>query len=413
MSCILSCRADRQSESKEWIDAVIPGDLPKVSFFESAEDFNSFAMESYSKIFGRNKDDNLVYSPYALAINLEILKLGAHGQTADDIDQCLHLPAASDTNATHPALFPYTAPPQQKEAAMHYPPIFLLNHSIWYSDQLRIRKDYVKRTAEDYNVEFFPVNFSRSPADVLKKMNEWCHTTSQGKVQPITSPLLEESQFWLVQTLYFKAHWKYKFEHTKTHECPFTLISGEKVSVPTMQETTSAMYMEDDNVKVLEKPYYSGDCGEFSMLIFLPKTLDGIEAFEKSFDTSKYETLVSALQLKEVEIYIPKFRIEQETDMSEIFEHDLQNNSDFSKMIESPVARLQNVKATQTVSLGIDEHGTEVSLLGRIGYLSLDEEQPKFIVDHPFMFVIREMKTGTILFMGRVMNPVTNEALTL
>jgi serpin B len=102
-----------------------------------------------------------------------------------------------------------------------------------------------------------------------------------------------------------------------------------------------------------------------------------------------------------VEVFIPKFRIEQET---EIAEPRFWNNFDFSGITDSSVV-LNGAKATQKISMGIDEYGTEIALQADFLWTSLSSEPPKFIADHPFMFLIREMKTGTILFMGRVMDP--------
>ena len=406
-NCMVSCQTKLPPEYKEWIDPVIPGDLPKVSFYESVNDFNAFALESYANIIHSNKDENIVYSPYAMAIDMEILRLGAHGKTARNIEKCLLLPASFDIDSTQLPLFEYTPPSPQKEPAIHYPPVFLLNHSIWFSDQIRLRKGYRERTTRDYHVEFFPVDFSLPSTIILKEMNNWCYKSFQGKAPPIISPLPNDTTFWLLGTLYFKAHWKNKFQHHKTQDRNFTLISGETVLVPVMQESVfNFKYTEDDDVQVLEMPYFSGESGDFSMLFFLPKVTDGILEFETEFNVNKYETLINSLQDKKVEVFIPKFSIEQETDLTEIVEDEFWINSDFSDMIEPPVPNIYKAKATQRISLAIDEHGTEVSLLAQIGYVSLDNENPIFDADHPFMFAIREMNTSAILFLGRIMNPV-------
>ena len=105
-----------------------------------------------------------------------------------------------------------------------------------------------------------------------------------------------------------------------------------------------------------------------------------------------------------MEVSMPKFRIEHETDLADIAEPGFWNDFDLSGITDSHVV-LNNVKATQKISMGIDEHGTAIALLGEIGYASVGPESPKFIADHPFMFAIREMETGALLFLGRVMDP--------
>ena len=257
-------------------------------------------------------------------------------------------------------------------------------------------------------------------------MNDWTRKAGQGRIPPMTADVPTDTELWLRQLLYFKAYWKHKFEPHKTKKRPFTLITGKKVTVPTMMQETTFMYGEDDEVQVLEMPYFSflydnedeGDQkaaaldlpgswggGKFSMVIFLPKTTDGITKFETNFNTVRYETLISTLQKHTVEVFIPKFRIEQETDLADIAEPGFWNHFDFFGITDSSMV-LNNVKATQKITMGIDEHGTEIALRSDFAYGSLGSEPPpKFIADHPFMFAIREMETGTILFLGRVMDP--------
>ena len=422
--CVLvsfgSCQKERTGRE---LDPLIPDELPMLRFYESAEEFNVFALESYKKILRKNTDENAIYSPYAFALVMEILRVGVQGETAEKIEKCLHLPESFDINTKHPPLFQYTAPPQQKNPAWSYPPIFLSKHSLWFSEKFRLHEEYKDKTAKNYSVEFFPIDFSLSSAVIREKMNDWLRKTGQGRIPPVTSDIPAGTEFWLLQMLYFKAHWKHKFEHHFTKERPFTLMTGTTVTVPTMKEETACMYCEDDEVQVLEIPYFSflykGDAendkkkldmpgalggGKFSMVIFLPKATDGITKFETNFNVARYEALMSALQQHTVEAYIPKFRIEQETDLADIAEPGFWDNFDFSG-ITVPGVVLNNAKATQRISMGIDEHGTEIILLGQIGYVSLGSEPPKFIADHPFMFAIREMETGTILFLGRVMDP--------
>ena len=317
----------------------------------------------------------------------------------------MRLPEDFNIDSTHPPLFPYIPPPKQTKPAFAYPPIFLSKHSIWFSENLSLREEYKNRVARNYNVEFFPTDFSLPSAVIQDTMNGWLQKVLQGTSPPVTSVFPRDTQFWFLQSLYFKAHWKQKFQHSYTKERPFTLITGESITVPTMYEDAfNFPYSEDEEVQVLEMPYFAGDSGEFSMVLFLPKAKDGITQFEAGFDVARYETLMNALHDTNVIVFIPKFRIEQETDLTAIAGPGFWDRFDFSGMIV-PGAILDNARAIQKISMGIDEHGTEITLLAEIGYVSLGNEVPIFRADHPFMFVIREMQTGAILFMGRVMDP--------
>ena len=391
-----------------------PMALPKTTFHQSAEDYNRFAVESYLKIVGDKNENNAVFSPYSLSMALEILYAGAENETAAAFEKILHIPPSDTGEPTNPMLFEYVPMEKEYTEVWSNPPIFLFGNALWYDNKLKPDTNFAKKMKEHYSLETFPVDFASDATDITQQMNKWCSETTQGLIPSLDPNISPDVAFYLLNTLYFKAHWDYKFQTINTKDTVFTLADGKTVKVATMCDEYTFPYYEDEELRALEVPYFSflkdGDTkeefgGDFSMVFILPKAIDGIYALEETLTAEKINSLIKEMNSVSLEVAIPKFRLEQENDLLAILAAEGQSpGNDFARMF--PGADIPaTISARQKITLGIDEHGTEAAVATEIGYLSLGSEPPKFIVDHPFLFLIQEQKTGTILFIGRVMNP--------
>lgn len=413
------------AEERALICDIVPGPLPKVSFQTSSREYNKFAIETYLKTTEDNDTENLVFSPYSFSMTLEILRCCSNGETAKEIDRLLHLPDDAKQVPEHPMLFEYVPPPRQTEPSFAYPPIFLTANSIWYSDKLTLNKNTAKQLKRDYFLDAFPVDFQADTKNVAERMNLWCKNATQGIVPQFQSAVSDKTMLCFLGTLYFKAHWKHKFEAHKTKDQKFTLISGKTIQVPTMWEDIfSFRFAENDEVKCLEMLYVDDikkpavdknglgiienagkNYGEFSMLFLLPKRKDGILELEQKIDPEMIEKLCESMKETALDVSIPKFRIKNEVKLRSVMEISSLTSPDLSGLFSGNAISLNDIDATQNIVLGIDEHGTESGVITEFAYAALSDEKPKFIADHPFLFLVRERKTGTILFIGRVMDP--------
>jgi len=398
-------------------DANMPGmmpmPLPAKTFHQSPRDYNRFAVESYLKIVRDKGDENAVFSPFSLSMALEILYAGSHGTTPQALETLLHLPPGQTPSPQNPALFEYNPPKRVKVDLMSYyvhPPIFLVGNSIWYSNKLTLNPTFEKNMKAAFFLDTFPVDATTSRVQVARDMEQWANRITQGLIPSINPEPPVESSFMLLNTLYFKAFWHYRFQTFNTKDSPFTLANGEIITVSTMNDETGFTFMQNEELKALEMPYEQGwqlfeEKSNFSMLFILPRAVDGIYALEGKLSEEFLHGIVHSLSGAGLEVSIPKFRLEQENNLRTIFEDaGLAHDADYSGMF-TPNPVTDEVSAKQKIVLGIDEHGTEAAVATEIGYLSLGSEPPKFIADHPFLFLIRDRKTGTILFLGRVMNP--------
>ena len=414
-----------QNLSDANMPGITPMPLPEKTFHQSPRDYNRFAVESYLKIVRSKGDENAVFSPFSLSMAFEILYAGSRGTTSQALETLLHLPPGQTSPPQNPALFEYKAPDFEfyvlqdsgNLALYSTPPIFMVGNSIWYSNKLTINPVFAKNMKAAFFLDTFPVDVTTNQAQVASDMEQWANRVTQGLIPSINPEPPVESSITLLNTLYFKAHWENKFLTSKTKDKPFTLANGEIINVPTMCDEAGFPYMQNEELRALEMPYFSilkdssdgtvyGE-GYFSMLFILPSAVDGIYALEEKLSEEFLRDIVRSLRHAYLEVSIPKFRLEQENNLRTIFEDDgLIRDADYSGMF-TPNLFTNDISAKQKIVLGIDENGTEAAAAMEIGLsVSLPgDEPPIFIVDHPFLFLIREQKTGTILFLGRVMNP--------
>jgi len=392
---------------------IMPMPLPAKTFHQSPENYNRFAVESYLKIVRGKGDENAVFSPFSLSMALEILYAGSQGKTPQTLETLLHLPPGKTDKPQNPALFGYKPPKRVTVDPMSYavhPPIFLVGNSIWYSDKLTLNPTFAKNMKAAFFLETFPVDAATDRAQVARDMEQWANRVTQGLIPSINPTPPMEASFTLLNTLYFKAFWYHQFEHHGEFTGEFTLVTGEKITTPRMGDEASFPFMENEELKALEMPYIfewkdQGVQSNFSMLFILPKTADGIHALEEKLTGEMLDEIVHSLSETRLFVSLPKFRLEQENNLRMFFDNDsLVWNADYSGMF-TPNPVTDDISAKQKVVLGIDEHGTEAAVATVIAYLSLGSDPPTFIIDHPFLFLIRERKSSTILFLGRVMNP--------
>ncbi len=388
-------------------DSVYSRPLPSVTFHASPDEYNRFAVETYLKLIQTKGDGNAVFSPYALSTTLEILYAGSSGNTSTSFENLLHLPpsVARMKIPAHPALFEYKPAGQPLPGYLTYglfPPVVLIGNGLWYSDQLSLKPDYVREMKKNFFLETHSVDFSANWPAIVNEMDQWTNQVTQGLVPNVSPDISKETVLCLLGTLYFRAFWEHKFQHSLTKPGEFRLISGEAITVETMNEEIVLPYYEDDNLRILEMPYLLSN---YAMMIVLPRADDGIREVEAKLDADELAKMFAAMEKSLVEVSLPKFQLEQENDLRTLFDTAILDTADLSEMFDKRSVHLGNSQAVQKIVLGIDEHGTTAAVVTEVGFLSLGSEPPRIIADHPFLFLIRDRKSGTILFMGRVMDP--------
>jgi serpin B len=374
---------------------------PKVAAVSDAVAVNNrFAFDLYAHV--RQADaGNLAFSPASLTPALMMVSAGARGETCDEIAKVLRLPytEAQMRPAFHDFLGRLTAPGQKAEQ-----PLSMANR-LWGQAGLPFEPDFIRVAETAYRSGLQTVKFQSDPAAARREVNAWVTEQTRGKVTDLLSPeaVNTETRLILTNAIYLKAEWESPFPSDHTRDATFHLDKDRPVSVPMMVQRATFPLAVGDDADVLELPYKSGD---LAMLVVLPKG-DGLAALEQSLSAEKLDGWRKALEPRDVMVALPRFRCETKLDLADTLSAmgmrlAFTTHADFSGICSADSLHVSNV-AHQTV-LAVNEAGTEAT--AATGVVVASRSMPAvFRADHPFLFALIHKPTGSILFLGRVVDP--------
>jgi len=293
-------------------------------------------------------------------------------------------------------------------------------NALWVQLGYKLLNKYMFIINRSYNGSVYELDFKKG-SEACAKINSWVSEQTRDKISDIIneSMLREDLRLILINALYFKCRWASVFEERVTKDEDFTLISGEKISVPTMYKKGNYYYLEEEYFRAINISYQAA---RFNMLVFLPRKMDGIVELEKNLNKIKLEDFFLTRSLFEkrflfdkIELYLPKFKIETEYELQEYLKtlgmaNAFTNAADFSGITDHPDGLKFDVVIHKTF-LEVNETGTEAAAATMMGMRATGPPPPpdqpiEFRVDHPFIFMIYDSTTKSVLFMGRIMNPL-------
>lgn len=373
---------------------------------------SDFAFDLYARL--RHRQGNLVFSPYNISSGLAVCLAGARGTTEDELAKCLRLPINQDR--VHPA---FHALKQALLGNLKEQGVTLnIANRLWADQALHVEESFLALTQDRYEAELATVDFAGHRAEACREMNFWVKEQTKGKLSDLVSAdiLPADTLTVLICAIYFKANWAQPFQEV-TSQAPFHVSRREAVNVPMMHmdDMFKAFRMViTPDAQMLEllynvPPKWSGD---FCMLILLPKRNDGLAALERSLTTDRLAEWISGLEHGHFEVFLPRFRVTSNVDLKSLltemgiataFER---ATADFSGIAEGDLYLSEGI---HSAFVSVDEQGTEAAAAWGGGFNAFDDTKPNvFRADHPFLFLIRHNPTGTILFLGRVVNPLAN-----
>jgi serpin B len=359
-------------------------------------------------------EGNLFYSPYSISTALAMTYAGAKNRTADQMAQVLQYTLPQEH--LHPAFNKLALELASRAEAEGVKPgqAFQLSvaNSLWGQIGFHFEQDFLDLLARNYAAGMRLADFQRDPEAARVQINDWVYRGTREKIKDIIPKgppdLIDEmTRLVLADAVYFRAAWAQPFVPEATSPAAFRLSDGSTVEAPTMHKTAALRSMEGGGFRMVELPYVGG---EVSMLILLPNAGNFAE-IEFRLDTELVNAAVAGLQGGEIALALPKFQFDwaaanlpealQSLGMTDAFSME----ADFSGMDGKLDLFLSAVLHKAFVS--VDEAGTEAaaSTVAIIAPKALPMEIVDFTVDRPFIFLIRDNPTGTILFLGRVMNP--------
>ena len=356
-----------------------------------------FGFRLFEELVEQSPDANVFISPVSVAIALEMTYNGAQGETQQAMAEALKLEGMSlrELNRANAALI-------GKLKSLDDDILLNIANSLWARKGEEFRPDFMKRNQDFYQAHIETLDFSDPQAPSV--INAWVKEETQGKIEDMVNAIPGGMVLYLINAVYFKGSWAVRFDERYTRERDFTLLDGSKKKVP-MMITKSDQFgrFQGDGFQGVSLPY--GD-GEASMYIFLPDRDSSLEDFYRRLDAGNWEDWVSQFHTEEVQIILPRFRLEYEAilnnalsklGMGVAFDS---SKADFGGICAGK-CWIDEVKHKAFVE--VNEEGTEAAAATSV---SLKKGGPiPVIVDRPFFCAIRDNDTGSVLFMGSVVEP--------
>jgi serpin B len=284
-------------------------------------------------------------------------------------------------------------------------------NALWGQKGYGFLKEFLNLIETDYGGCLNEVDFVTAVEPARKIINDWVESQTNSKIKKLIPEGVLDSMTRLVLTnaIYFKGNWARQFKKEKTQNAPFTLLNGNKVDVPMMSQTADFNYIQTESFQGLELPYVNN---ELSMIILLPKKLDGLPEFEGTVTINNLSKWLNELRKREVIVFVPKFKMTSQFGLADVLKAMGMTNAfvpdvaDFSGINGKRDLFISAVIHKAYVE--VNEEGTEAAAAtGVVMKLTSagPTQTPVFRADHPFLFVIRDNHSGSILFIGRVMNP--------
>lgn len=359
---------------------------------------NIFAVNLYSQLAKGGK--NIFISPFSLLTALYMAYAGAKEDTAAQMERALHIAIPRDEfHRIFNSFSPLLSATRDYELA--------LANALSVKSEGQILKSYRNLIKSVYGGEI--LKFS---SDVI---NKWVSKKTHRHVREIVNDAaLANAGLMLLNAIYFRGIWENQFKKGKTRESDFFLTSGETVRIPLMNQKASFRYAKKPAIQILEMEYKgykrSGTTERVSMMVFLPSERDGLPKLEEEFTAEFIQQSIASLQKLEVEVFFPRFSLDTKCKLNKAIEDmgivaAFADNADFSGMTDDPRG-LKIESIIHRATIDVDEKGTVAVAATMVGMLlGPPPSLPVFRADHPFIFLLRDVNTGIILFIGKLEIP--------
>ena len=371
---------------------------------------NEFAFDLYRQLVS-TQDGNLFYSPYSISLALAMTYAGANGQTKEQMADVLNfLLEDEELHAAFNKLNIEFDSRDETQGDINWEGYTLnIINAIWAQKDWDFMSEFLDVMAGNYDAGIRLLDFWGNRQEAVEIINAWISEQTEGKIEDILdeSDIPLETIIVLTNAIYFSANWRIQFDQEDTYDDAFYLPDGSEITVPMMHQTDYFYYTVGDGYQSIDLKY---DNGDLSMIAILPDA-DNFEDFESSLSSELVDEIIDSMEHDQVVLTMPRFDFESDFSLKEVLETMGMTDAfddgkaDFSGITEEAIW-LSDVIHQATIT--VDEEGTEAAAASCvIAVLGMSEDPPEINLDHPFIFLIRDNVTGTILFAGRVMNPAT------
>lgn len=394
---------DRKEDTSSDEPLIITGNI---SSFDDA--VNSFCFNLLRQMFNDpNIDNNIFLSPYSIFTALAMTYEGARGLTAEEMADVLNIEQDNDSFHQYvDILYDYFNNNVEYNISTA--------NALWVSKNLSLLEIYIDIIRAYYHGNLTDVDFNK-PEETAKIINQWVENQTNGLIKDLIKKeyITPFTALILTNAIYFKGIWKVQYDTENTTDRDFEDNLGNIISVPTMSliHTEDLFnYTETDDLQILDLPY-AGD--DISMMFILPRDNIDLSDIISSIDNDKLTDWIRSMSETELDIYLPKFKVETgnyilndyliNLGMEKAF---LPDEADFSGM--TGLRELFISKVVHKAFIEVNEEGTEAAAATAVIMMKSavnGDGRVVFNADHPFLYLIKHKKTGTILFTGIVNNP--------
>lgn len=404
LACVLNAGCSGSETTASGVDK---GDVSSL-----VAENNAFALDLYKQL--AEKEGNLFFSPFSISSALAMTYAGAREETARQMAEVMHFSLVP--GKLHPAFSELTG--MFNARGKDYQ--LSVANALWGQVDYEFLPDFIGITNKYYGAGFKEVDYVRARERARQTINEWVEGKTNGKIRDILQPedLTALTRLVLTNAIYFKGKWQIQFKPEATKTMPFQVSANERldvpVDVPMMHQVAKFNYAENDQAQVLELPYAGGD---LAMVILLPKPGHELAELESMLRPDLVQSWLSELSVEQVEVFLPRFKLEerfvlneelQRLGMVDAFD---EMKADFSGMTPGPQLYISAVIHKAFVE--VNEEGTEAAAATAVvmSGKSVAVARPYlFLADHPFVFAIRDLRSGSTLFMGRLSRPAKSSS---
>jgi len=391
---VISCE---KTEEKVIIDPK-PLNLPAISS-QIISNSNNFGIDLFKKV-SEEEDGNLMLSPLSASTALTMLMNGCHGETYNQIHQMLGYGTQSlgEVNQTYQELVSQLleVDPKVKLA---------IANAVFYREDFNVKAPFIDTMESVFGSHIEGLDFSLPSA--LTTINKWASDNTYEKIPKVLDEIYPDAVMFLMNALYFKGNWTYEFEKSKTHDGQFLKDDGTSITVKMMEGYVHTKFYNNEKFYAVELPYGRTN---FTMDILVP--VDDLQPFIAELTNQDWDTMTSYMdgcpEYSEITLVMPKFKFE--------FEKQLKDQLKALGMIDAfnpLLADLSGISdadiyvnfVKQNTFVDVNEEGTEAAAVTTIGIFETSMPN-NYTINKPFVFAIRERTSNTLLFLGKVDNPV-------
>ncbi len=365
---------------------------------ELATQNNAFGFSVFQKLHEGAPDENIFISPLSISTALSMTMNGTAGATRTAMQKTLEINDwnVDEVNAAYGLLL-NGLPRLDEEVQLQ------LANSIWYKENYPIKESFLTTNAENYNSEVTGMDFTAP--DALDRINGWVEDNTNGKIKTIINQIPSNVVMFLLNAIYFKGNWTHPFDEEMTREASFFSTSETEEPVDMMVHPMIELpFMQTETFSAVDMPY--GD-SIYSMSVLVPKDGYTVSDIIPELTTENWNVWVNQLEPAEIQVGLPKFELKYEQKLNDILK-DLgmgiafTDSADFSDMTPGGDLKISEVRHKSFIE--VDEKGTEAAAVTVVVIVETSVP-PGVYANKPFLFVIRENMTNTVLFIGKMMHP--------